>query len=197
MTQFCTVADLESFLQVTIPEGLVASAERAITAASAAIQRYCGQTLTAVEDDEVTLDVVGGSRLILPELPVTAVSAVVEDDEELDEDDDYKLGQHGILHRIGRSWATGIQIVTVTYDHGYATLPDDVVDVCVRAAARAYQAGLRASAMEAVPGVSAESLGDHSVTYAPESGAGETMMGASAAPILLRSEKEALEAFRV
>ena len=44
-------------------------------------------------------------------------------------DDDYQLGQYGILHRVGQDWATGIQIVTVTYSHGYGTLPDDIVFV--------------------------------------------------------------------
>ena len=66
-----------------------------------------------------------------------------------------------------------------------------------RAAARAYQAGLRAAEVEGVPGVASKSLGDYSVSYAGEGGgAGESVLGASAAPILLRSEKELLNRYR-
>lgn len=198
MAQFCTVADLEAFLQLTIPASLTASATRAIEEASAAIANYCRQQLEEVEDDELTFDVAAGcNRLFLPELPVTAVVSVEEDGETLAEDDDYKLGQHGILYRVGQNWYPGVQTVTVTYTHGYATLPQDVIDVATRAAARAYQAGLRASSLEGVPGVQAESLGDHSVTYNPEAGGGDSMLGASAAPLLLRSEMRILDRYRL
>ena len=195
---FCTVQDLEQFLQLEIAAEKESNAEAAITAVTAAIQNYCGQILSQVEDEEITLDCAGGTRLFLPELPVSAVSAVVEDDETLTADDDYKLGQHGILHRIDDDWTEGIQIITVTYTHGYETIPDDVVAVCVRAAARAYQAGLRAEEMEGVPGVSSKSLGDYAVSFGSEQsvGAGEAVWGASAAPLLLRSEKELLNRYR-
>lgn len=197
---FCEIVDIEEFLQVTIPAGSVASAERAITEATAAIQNYCHQVIERVEDDEITLDCVGGRKIFLPELPVIEVSEVIEDGETLIEDDDYKLGQHGILHRVDQDWAKGIQIVAITYSHGYDpydSLPDDIVAVCVRAAARAYQAGLRAAEVEAVPGVASMSLGDYSVAFGTEGGgAGEGVLGASAAPMLLRSEKEILNRYR-
>jgi len=194
---FCTVADIEAFLQVSVPAEKQTAAERAIAEATAAIQAYCEQQIELVEDDELTLDSNGGTRLLLPELPVVEVSAVVEDDEALTADDDYKLGQYGILHRIGARWASGVQNVTVTYSHGYETIPQVIQDVCVRAAARAYQAGLRAEALDAVPGVQSMGLGDYSVTYVSEQGAGgESVLGASASPLLLRSEKELLNRFR-
>ncbi len=196
---FCTVADLEAFLQLEVPAAKAASAQRAIDAATAEIQDHCRQTLSRVENDEISLDVAPGqTRLLLPELPVVAVQAVTEAGRPLQEGTDYVLGQHGMLHRIGRPWAAGIQNVTVTYTHGYATLPGTLVDICKRSAARAYQAGLRAEAQEGVPGVQAESLGDHSVTYGAEGAGGDSMvLGASAAPILLKSEKQALNRYRV
>lgn len=195
---FCEVADVAEFLQVDIPSEKAASAQSAIDAATAEIQNYCRQTLSLVENDEISLDVAPGQpQLLMPELPVVAVQAVTEAGRPLQEGTDYVLGQHGMLHRIGRPWAWGIQVVTVTYTHGYATLPGTLVDICKRSAARAYQAGLRAEAQEGVPGVQAESLGDHSVTYGAE-GAGDSMvLGASAAPILLKSEKQALNRYRV
>jgi len=196
---FGSVVDLEQFLQIEIvPAASIDAADRAILEASVAIQNYCRQQIEEVEDDEITLDSAGDRRLFLPELPVTAISGVIEDGEVLVEADDYQLGQHGILHRIGQNWASGIQIVTVTYTHGHDPIPDDVVAICTRAAARAYQAGLKSAETGAVPGVTAIGLGDYSVSYGGEAGGGTGgVLGASAAPVLLRSEKELLNRYRI
>ena len=208
---FCTVADLEAFLQVDVPAGeKTTSAERAITEATAAIQNYCRQVLELVEDETIILDCHGGGTVLLPELPVIEVSEVVEDDETLTVSDEYKLGNHGVLYRIGSTWTSGPQMIEVTYSHGYKMsddydapaaaelMPDEIVQVCVRAASRAYQAGLRADEVDGVPGIQATGLGDYSVQYGSEaSSAGESTLGASAAPILLRSEKAVLNKYRV
>ena len=196
---FCTVEDVEQFLQIEVTEAQADSVERAIEEATSAIQNYCRQTIALVEDDEITLDCAGGTKLFLPELPVVEVSEVVEDLTELVQGTDYKLGQFGILHRVGRRWSTGVQNIEVIYSHGYETLPDDVIGVATRAAARAYQAGLRAAESEAIPGVASKQLGDYSVSFGSEQsvGAGEAVLGASASPVLLRSEKEFLERYRL
>jgi hypothetical protein len=196
MTTFATIADLESFLQLAIPAAKTAAALRALAEATAAIQNYCHQTLYLVTGDVVTLDVsTAWYKIFLPELPVISVLGVVEDGEILVVTDDYKLGQWGILYRVDQPWAEGIQMVTVTYAHGYAVIPDDIVAVCTRAAARAYQAGLLAADSLGVPGIAGKSLGDYSVTYQP-SGSSEGTMGASAARLLLLSEKEILDRYR-
>jgi hypothetical protein len=201
MANFATIADIEAFLQVTITGDAVleASANRALTEATAAIRNYCHQYIELVSGEAVTLDSPGGARMFLPELPVVSVASVVEDGEALTVTDDYKLGQYGILHRIGRKWFEGIQAITITYTHGYATIPDDIIAVCTRAASRGYQAGLRAGTDEAVIGVTAKSLGDFSVSYGSEQsgGAGEGVMGASAARMLLMSEKDTLDLYRI
>jgi hypothetical protein len=100
----------------------------------------------------------------------------------------------------GLKWVSGVQIVTITYSHGYAVIPEDIVDVCTRAAGRAYQSGLRASVLAGVPGVNATSIGDYSVQYSSEQGGGPSAggtLGASAAPILLPSEKAILARYRI
>ena len=199
MADFCTKQDVENLLQIEISGTTrIASCARAIGEATVAIRNYCHQYIEWVADDEITLDCAGGSRLFLPELPVTEVAEVIEDEEVLTEDDDYKLGQHGILHRVDCDWKAGIQIITVTYPHGYATLPDDVVVVATRAAARSYQAGLKASETQGVPGVAAKSLGDYAVSFASEvgGGVGEGLMGVSGARMLLLSEKDILNKYR-
>lgn len=203
MADFCTVADVASFLQREISDaGQVTSCERAIAEATAAIKNWCHQEIELVAGDVVAFDVGPGRRkLFLPELPVVSVASVIEDGVTLVEGaaEDYQLGDYGILYRVGAYWASGIQIVTVTYSHGYATIPDDVVGVCTRAAARAFQAGLRSADSEGVPGVQAKSLGDYSVTFGAEAGGGvsEGVLGASAARMLLLSEKDILAKYRV
>lgn len=197
MADFCTVQEVAEFLQIEISDAdKVASCQRAVTEATAAIRNYCKQYIELVEDDEHTFDVRPARwNLLLPELPVVEVSTVVEDDETLTADDDYELGEYGQLWRVGRRWAAGTQIVTVTYTHGYETIPDDVVAVCTRAASRAYQAGLRAEDALGVPGVASKSLGDFSVSFATEGSEG--VMGASAARMLLLSEKDMLNRYRI
>lgn len=140
------------------------------------------------------------TKLFLPELPANppygGVASVTEDGDLLVQDDDWKLGAHGILHRIDAYWCEGIQIVTVVYTHGYAIIPQDVHDIATRAASRAYQAGLRAAELAGIPGIAAMTLGDYSVTFGTAEAAGEGVMGASAAPLLLKSEKAILDRYR-
>jgi hypothetical protein len=197
MADFCTVANVEDLLQVEISDAdKVDAVERAITAATAAIRNYCHQYLEQVEDDVYTFDLFAPVwNLVLPEMPVVSVASVVEDDETLTEgsDEDYVVMNYGQIRRIGSRWETGPQIVVVTYTHGYATIPDDIVDVCTRAASRAYQAGLLASEMEAVPGIESKSLGDFSVSYGS---GGDLSMGVSGARMLLMSEKDLLDKYR-
>ncbi|HOU22666.1 MAG TPA: hypothetical protein PLN42_00275 [Anaerolineae bacterium] len=204
MADFCTVADVAAFLQVEISDAAkVASCERAITEASESIRNYCRQQIDLVAGDQVALDVATSrcTKLFLPELPVVSVAAVVEDGETLVEgaDEDYQLGSYGILYRRNGYWAQGVQVVEVTYTHGYATIPQDVVDVATRAASRAYQAALKAADAGGVPGVASKSLGDYSVSFQAEQGGGvgEGVMGASAARMLLLSEKDILNRYRV
>lgn len=197
MADFCTTEQVEDLLQIDISDAdKLDSVERAITAATAAIKNHCHQTIEEVADDVYTFDLFAPVwNLVLPEMPVTSVASVVEDGETLTagSDEDYVVMNYGQIRRIGSRWETGPQIVTVTYTHGYATIPDDVIDVCTRAAARAYQAGLKASEAAAVPGVSSMSLGDYSVSYSETE---EVSLGVSGARLLLMSEKDSLDKYR-
>lgn len=193
MSQFCSQMDIEALLQIDLT-GHEAAASAAIAQASAYIQAYTKQTIEQVEDDEVSFDGKGTDRrLFLPQVPVTEIAQVVEDDEMLTLDDDYKLGAHGILWRIGAYWSAGIQNITVTYTHGYATIPGVIAAVCARVAARIYQAGAKAAQNSGVAGVQAMTLGDYSVTYV--SSADEAVQGVTAALPLLPGEIELLDEY--
>lgn len=112
------------------PVGLV----RALEMASDRFRQEAdGQLIHHVADDEVVLDSVGGPVLLLPQVPVTEVSSVVVDGEAVD---DFEWSERGILRR-ARGWPRGLRAVTVTYSHGFAEIPGDVVDaVCEMAAMR-------------------------------------------------------------
>jgi len=200
---FATIADIEAFLQIEITEAdEIASAVRALGEATAAIRNYCRQYLSLVEGEVIVLDAPRGRRLFLPELPVVELSQVVEEGVTLVANTDYRLDGSGMLHRLkGNVWKLdgdmeGLQNIEITYSHGYDPIPDDIVVVCTRAASRAYQAGLRATDSEGVAGVASKSLGDYSVAFQQE-GVQEGTMGASAARMLLMSEKDLLDKFRI
>lgn len=206
MSNFATIADIEDFLQLTITGDAVkeAAANIALEWASEAIRNYTKQTIDEVLNDVITVDILGyNTQIYLPELPVLSVDLVVEDGDTLTVDDDYKLGENGILYRVSNGyqtrWAYGIQIITITYDHGYYDIPDDIVAVCARAASRAYQAGLKSADAGGIPGVASKSLGDFSVSFQSEAGGGvgEGLMGASGARLLLLSEKDILDRYRI
>ena len=111
--------------------------------------------------DAVTGDVAGlvgnGRRVInLPQLPVTLVTSVTVDGTVLDAAD-WRVNRYGILTYCGTCWPLDADI-EVVYDHGYDQVPAPVKQVCLQVAGRAW---VRAAAT----GLSAESLGDRSVTY--------------------------------
>jgi hypothetical protein len=195
---FCTVDDVCELLQIEIVDlASNQSCVRAIEEATEAIKNWCHQEIEQISET-ITIDCAGGTRIHLPQLPVTAVTKVVVDGIELTASVDYKLGQHGILYRVNGYWPGGIQNVAITYTHGYAVIPEDIVGVCARSASRVYQAGLRAKEQDGVMGVASLTLGDYSVTYGAEGGGGvgEGVLGVSAARVLLLSEKDILNRYR-
>lgn len=113
--------------------------------ASAAVRSYCKQSFDLVENDTAVLRPVGAD-LILPQRPVLAVHSVAAIPGESGQPDITLSGwQWDGLDRVkvgGVGWRTaidydielsdswwGIESWRVTYDHGYATTPDDVVAV--------------------------------------------------------------------
>ncbi len=200
--RLCSVGDLADFLQLSISGD--AAALRAIEGATAAIQNYCRQQLVFVANDVVTLRSRGQEVLILPETPVSAVASVVENGTALVFDQDYTWTESGLLWRWSRGWPWSVTYpsipgsVVVTYSHGYAVIPQPIREVCIRAASRAYQSGLRTAALSGVPGVQSEALPDYTIQYQPDTAAGgASSLGASAAPFLLPSEQVMLNPYRM
>ena len=196
---FCNVDDVAALLMLEISDSeQVQACTRAIEEATASIQNYCQQVISYESNDSVTVDGHGGRKIFLPELPVISVSAVYEDGDLLTVNVDYKLGENGVLHRLNGYWQAGVQNYRIVYTHGLATIPEDILGVCVRASSRIYQAGLRAKSQNGIIGVSNMALGDYQVGYASDAGGGvgEGVMGVSAARMLLLSEKDILNRYR-
>jgi hypothetical protein len=114
---------------------------------SARVRSLCGRDFTLVTDDEVTVDVCGGYAT-LPDGPVIEVDEVTVDGDSVD-----------------FTWTSGRKInaiaggptAVVTYTHGWAEVPDDIVAVVCQVAGRAYGTKPQDS------GHTTQTLGDYSV----------------------------------
>ncbi len=151
---WATPEDLRNHLRLAVIDEDQAAEK--IAAAESVIRAELGQTIDAVTGDVAEL-VGNGRRVVnLPEMPVTAVAEVTVDGQALMAGRGCRWNRYGILTRLGGCWPLDA-VIEVAYDHGYEEVPDVVKRVCLQVAGRAW---VRPST-----GLSAESLGDRSVTY--------------------------------
>jgi hypothetical protein len=137
MTMFASVDDLADRLQTDFDTDDRIRATGLLESATGIVQRAARQTFTLAVDDTVTLMPTGTNLLMLPELPVLAINAVTISGDVLDAGG-YMFTRSGLLYRVpttGR-WTS---LVTVDYDHGYETIPEDIVGIVTEIAARAWQ----------------------------------------------------------
>lgn len=122
-----TIADLEAFLQQDLND-YQAEAQAAIDGATAVVRNECRRTFTLVEDDEITLH--WRPNIVLPNPPVQSISSFTVDGVT----SEYERDEHGRL-------VPGLigDVVTVTYTHGYANIPEDVRLVALRIASRIFK----------------------------------------------------------
>lgn len=178
---FATASDLATYLNKSdMTAGEVDQANMLLDIATGAIQREVGQTIEYVAADVAVLRGNYGSVLVLPERPVLSVSAVSINGTSLTVSTDYVWDGATSLYRGRRffnnqyqeewfkdrtnlHWGGEDAQVSVTYTHGFAELPPDVIGVCLDLAARA---------VNSPAGIKAETLGSYSVTYEQRSAAG-------------------------
>jgi hypothetical protein len=148
LTPLATFDDLEVRIEGGIPDSDAGRADAMLIDASAKIRRATRQTIS-VATTTATLRTVD-RRITLPERPVTAVSAVTD------------------LYNVAVTFAwDGLQVVDftgwydvvgnapewtatrrpnfplkVTYTHGYAEIPDDIIAICCASAARGLGSSL-------------------------------------------------------
>jgi hypothetical protein len=145
---FATATELAQYMGLSEPVDL-ARYQAHLGYASAAVRRFCGQSLSQVAADVVTLEPVDRDTLLLPERPVTAITTVVANGVTLSPSTDYRFTRagrliSGTLLAFGSDWTYG---ATVTYDHGYAETTDEfaaIKTVCLQIASRSLQRDERA-----------------------------------------------------
>lgn len=147
------------FQGVTLTDDELPRVDVQVQLAAAYVRRRTGQTLTLVDDDELTIDGTGDRLVFLPERPVIDVTAVEVDGETWELGVDYEWSERrGKLVALGGCWPRGWRNITITYSHGYATIPLDIQGLI-------YGLARRALDNPAGQSVRSESLGQYSVTY--------------------------------
>lgn len=142
----------------------------------AATRRFRGQVghpVTQVVDDVATLNGNGRESLLLPVWPVTAVSHVLLDGQELTEQVDYSWSEEGILRRLRvRYWPDRLRCLQVTNTHGWpfttgdwSTLPGDVVEAVLDQAQAMFNI---------TPGLQSMTTGAQSVSFGTAAAVGAT-----------------------
>ena len=158
LTPLATVADLEA-RGVTVAAGELAAVTVYLDVASTLVRDAAGSPVSQTEST-VKVEGRGTDRLPLPGAPVTAVSATLADGVALG---DCKL-LNGALWR-AEGFAEGTEY-TVTYTHGLAEVPADIVDMVCRLAGQELMS-LRSGETASRP-VKTERIGDYSVGYDTE-----------------------------
>lgn len=134
-------------------------AETMLAAASAAVREAAGSAISETTST-VTVEAPDGLSLVLPSGPVTAVTSVSVDGRAVT---DYAT-VGGVLWRSG-GWGGGCggvpTLVEVSYTHGLAEVPDDIVNlVCMFATAGMHEASQGSRA-----GLAYEAIDDYRVGY--------------------------------
>ena len=170
MSALASQTDIEARLGRNLTSEEAARIRALLDDASALVRSYTNQTFEHVDDDTVTLPATGG-RIVLPGRPVSAVSRVVAvggnlalpdftlADWAFDGIDTIKIGDGAAIINLPEVWWDDDGYpgtYQVTYSHGYATVPPDVLSVVCGMVTRVFQnpSNLRS-----------ETVGSYSVTY--------------------------------
>jgi hypothetical protein len=151
-----TIADLTA-RGVTVDASEVAAVNSYLDVASALVRDAAGSPVSQTTST-LTLEA-RGIRVALPGAPVTAVSAVSVDGVAVS---DYKLLSGALTRPCG--FREGEE-VTVTYTHGLATVPADIVDIVCRLAGQELIKHRNNPDALAEKPVIQERIGDYSATY--------------------------------
>lgn len=202
MAPLATTTDLESRLGRDLTADETARADALLADASALVRGYTGQDFTQVVGDEVVLRPVG-TTVRLPQRPVTDVTSVVAVGgsdtipditlpagswtwDGIDKVDVWPPSTDWLLN-LPETWSDGwgaVNTYRVTYSHGYAEVPDDVVAVVCAMVLRT----LLAPSM--VAGMVSERIGAYN--YQVQQGSGSS--GASVG--ITQADRDVLKRYR-
>lgn len=158
LAPLATVTDLEA-RGVTIDPSEVSAVNVYLDVASVLVRDAAGSPISRVTST-VTLEGEPDARLRLPGLPVSSVSTVLVGGLAVT---DWRLASGALWRASG--WRPGYEpsAVDVTYTHGLAAVPADIVDLVCRLAGQELSA-LRSGDVQS-RAVTQERIGDYAVTY--------------------------------
>ncbi len=157
-----TVADLTA-RGLTVDPSETAIVGVYLDVASTAVREAAGSPISQTTST-ITLEGEPGQWLTLPGLPISAVSSVKVDGETVT---DWRLRTERLWRAAGWTGCDGPSEVEVTYTHGLAVVPADIVDlVCrmVAAALASYRSEDGGTGL-ATGNITSERIGDYAVTY--------------------------------
>ncbi|MGY4902566.1 mobile element protein [Streptomyces sp. 900116325] len=137
----------------------------ALTAASRRFRGAVRHRVSLVDGDTVVLDGRGGESVLLPAAPVVDVTSLLLDGEELAEGTAFAWSRDGFLRRLGGCWPDRLRCIQVTYDHGFAEIPEDIQEVVIDQARTMFRVQ---------PGVQTIQAGGESITYGAQAAVGVT-----------------------
>lgn len=155
MAQFATNADLAARLGLTLTSTEQTRADTLLQLASGLIQQETRQQIEQVTDDEYVIRSTYDDRIRLPQRPVTSVSSVTlqliggaatfdvpTNTYYLDTDElvrtSFPLAVQYAFAQYARGWLGPLWQATITYTHGFATIPEIVKAVCLESVIRAW-----------------------------------------------------------
>jgi len=155
LAQFATHDEFAARIGLTLTSDEQARADTLLTLASGLIQQEARQTVELVEDDVLAVPSIYGERFRLPQRPVVSISSVILTPHQqdpvtvdpavyyLDKDELVRITSRLIFPELqfvhwSPGWLGPYWTITVTYTHGFATIPEVVKSVCMEAVVRAW-----------------------------------------------------------
>jgi len=153
-------ATIATQLGKTLTAGETTILENMINQATQYAEKYIGrfikgrgEDLTEVLDIEEKTDVI-----FTKNFPIISITSITEDEEVISTDDYYEYSNTGMLRKKDANWTKGFQIVSIVYQGGYATVPEDIAQWCVNLVITMFKDKDRGN-------ITSEKVGDLAVSY--------------------------------
>lgn len=146
-TMLTTLARVKADLDITSVDATRdALLTQLITGVSKRMQDWMDRPIVEGTATDERIDSAGSCTIQTRHYPIIAVSSLTESEDALVEDTDFEMKEYeleaGQIVRIASgspiSWPRGSRIVTATYSHGYAAVPDSLVNAATSLAVLAW-----------------------------------------------------------
>lgn len=145
----CAYTDVEAIIQVDLSSTLETTITNSIIPfADQIIKTYLGYDIEAADQTEILFG--DNMREInLKHIPVNSIASLTEDGNALSEgnENDYVFHSNGRVERVSGRWSGAKpKNITITYNAGYSTIPNDIKFTSARMSARIILSAINLSA---------------------------------------------------